>query len=256
MPLPSSGQIKVSEARTEFVGSGQTKLSDFYATGPFVNLGTPTTGQIKMSDLYSKDITAGGLTSNSNIAGWQPNQLVTNVVYIPSCWAFIDLYAPDTNTNTIKIGLFCGNTGTPSSTTYVYWKYIDTVGNDLDSATWSFKYYYGTSSSKSTTITVTGHNTSSNPAHPGAAGGGYTADTWYALNGYKRLEWNCYPLVLGGGSSGNARVTQDITTDYTTLEFRAVTSSTTYYWEYNIIGIFIGRNIIDLQAQYGIAGPL
>lgn len=256
MTLPSSGQISVSEARTEFVGSGQTKLSDFYATGPFVNLGTPSTGQIAMSDLYSKDLTAGGLTSNSNIAGWVPNQLVTNVSYIPSCWAFIDLYAPDTSTNTIKIGFFCGNTGSPSSITYAYWTYIDTVGNDIDSATWSFKYYYGTSSNKSTTVIVTNHKTASNPAHPGDTGGGYTADTWYALNGYKRLEWNAYPDNTSGGN-GTARVQQDWTVDnYVTLEFRAVTSSTTYYWEYNIIGAFISRNIIDLTAQYGLAGPL
>ena len=255
MPLPSSGQIKVSEARTEFDGSGQTKMSDFYATGPFLNLGTPTTGQIKMSDLYSKDITSSGLTANSNIQGWAPNQIVSNVAYIPSCWAFIDLYAPDTSTNTIKIGFFCGNTSSPSSTTYAYRTYIDTVGNDIDSATWSFKYYYGDSSNKSTSISVVKHNIASNPAHPGAPGGGYTADTWYALNGYKRLEWNCEYYSVGG-SQGTAFVRQDPTVSGVTLEFRAVTSSTTYYWEYNILGVFLSRSSIDLASTYGLAGPL
>lgn len=253
MPLPSSGQIKVSEARTEFVGSGQTKLSDFYATGPFVNLGTPTTGQIKMSDLYSKDITAGGLTSNSNSSGWAPNQIVSNVNYIPSCWAMIDLYAPDTSTNTIKIGFFCGNTSTPSATTYVYWKYIDTVGNDLDSATWSFKYYYGDSNAKSTTVSVVGHNSAANDAHPGISS--YTADVWYALNGYKRLEWTAQPYQISGQLSGTAFVAQDATYPGVTLEFRAVTSSDTYYWEYNIVGLFAARNSIDLSATYGLASP-
>jgi hypothetical protein len=256
MPLPSSGQISLGDARTEFEGSGQTAITTFRPTGAFVNLGTPSTGQFALSDLYNKDITSGGLTSNSNIQGWAPNQLVSNVAYIPSCWAFIDLYAPDTSTNTIKIGFFCGNTSSPSSTTYAYRTYIDTVGNDIDSATWSFKYYYGDSSNKSTSISVVKHNSFSNPAHPGDTGGGYTADTWYALSGYNRLEWNCEYQSIGG-SQGTAFVIQDLTVpSYVTLEFRAVTSSTTYYWEYNIFGAFPARNAIDLSSTYGPAGPL
>jgi len=256
MTLPSSGQISLGDARSEFEGSGQTAVTTFRPTGPFVNLGTPSTGQFALSDLYSKDITSSGLTANSNIEGWVPNQLVSNVQYVPSCWAYIDLYAPDTSTNTIKIGFFCGNTSNYSTTTYAYRTYIDTVGNDIDSATWSFKYYYGNSSDKSTTIAVVKHNSSGSPAHPGDTGGGYTADTWYALNGYKRLEWNCQYNSIGG-SQGTAFVTQDLSVpSYVTLEFRAVTSSTTYYWEYNIIGAFSSRSAIDLACTYGVAGPL
>ena len=254
MTLPSSGQISLGDARSEFAGSGQTAITTFRPTGPFVNLGTPTTGQFALSDLYDKDITSSGLTANSNVQGWMPLQLVSNQFYIPSSFAFIDLYAPDTSTNTIKIGFFCGNTSNPSVTTYAYRTYIDTVGNDIDSATWSFKYYYGDSSNKSTSIIVIKHNSFAGPAHPGATGGGYTADTWYALNGYKRLEWNCeYESI--GGANGTAFVRQDFNVDGVTLEFRAVTSSTTYYWEYNIIGLFGARNSIDLTSTYGIEGP-
>lgn len=255
MTLPSSGQISLGDARTEFEGSGQTAITTFRPTGPFVNLGTPSTGQFALSDLYSKDITSGGLTANSNVEGWQPNQQVTNLSYVPTCWNFIDLYAPDTSTNTIKIGLWSGNTGGPSATSYAYHTYIDTVGNDIDSATWSFKYYYGISSDKSTSISVTNHSYFANPPHPGATGGGYTADTWYALNGYKRLEWNCEYYSIGG-SNGTAFVIQDPTVfPCVTLEFRAVTSSTTYYWEYNIIGRFLSRNAIDMSSTYGLASP-
>lgn len=253
MALTSSGQIKISEARTEFEGSGQTKMSNFYATGPFVNLGTPTTGQIKMSDLYSKDLEAGGLTSNSNVQGWAPNQFVTAQNYSPQAWAIIDLYAPDTNTNTIKIGFFCGNTSSPSQTSYAYRTYNDNFNNDLDSATWSFKYYYGDSNAKSTTVSVVGHNSAANDAHPGISS--YTADVWYALNGYKRLEWTAQPYQISGQLSGTAFVAQDATYPGVTLEFRAVTSSDTYYWEYNIIGLFAARNSIDLSATYGLASP-
>ena len=57
MALQASGQIRPSEIQTEFGGSGQFKIGDYYRGGAYVpdipaNSGIPTSGQIKPSDFY------------------------------------------------------------------------------------------------------------------------------------------------------------------------------------------------------------
>lgn len=65
MTLQSSGPLKASEIQAEFVGSGVFRLSDYYAGGPNVPVGTagdggpiPTSGLIRFSDFYGASNTA------------------------------------------------------------------------------------------------------------------------------------------------------------------------------------------------------
>ena len=48
MTLQASGMISLSDIATEFGGSGQLKLSDYYGA----DNGVPTSGEIKLSDFY------------------------------------------------------------------------------------------------------------------------------------------------------------------------------------------------------------
>ena len=262
MPTPSSGTISFTDVKNELGNTGSVSLSDFYASGPYVQLGTPASGTIKLSDLYSKDIDSNAYTSNSNVQGWNPTQSVSNFQYIPSCWAYIDLYAPDTSTNTIRMGFFCGTTAASSTTTYAYTTYIDTPNNDKDGATWYFRYFYGhanseTNSNTSSTITSTMNGASD----PTPVSDGYNAFTWYNLNGYKRLKWEA---EYSGPNTGTGRVFQDINTQGVTVEFRAQWTAngggnvtiTKELDGYGPGGFGFHGDSVNLMASYGVHGPL
>lgn len=260
MSTPVSGTISFTDVKNELGNTGSVSLSDFYASGPYIQLGTPASGEIKLSDLYSKDLDGSGFTANSNVQGWQPYQSVSNQNYIPSCWAYIDLYAPDTTTNTIKMGFFCGTTAAMSSTTYAYATYIDTPTNDKDGATWYFRYFYGHANSSTNSNTSSTVNTFNNGASdPTPVSDGYNAFTWYSLNGYKRLKWEA---EYSGPSNGTGRTIQDSNTLGVTVEFRAQWSGNgggnvtiTKELDGHGLGGFLGNDNIDLVATYGLNAP-
>lgn len=57
MPLPSSGEISLGDIQTEFGGSNPISISEYYKGGglvpdTIVNSSIPTSGTIKLSDLY------------------------------------------------------------------------------------------------------------------------------------------------------------------------------------------------------------
>lgn len=71
MPLPSGGQISLGEVQTEFGGSPQTEMGEYYKGGPYVSYtdnapNVPTSGQIALSNFWGAsknvvDITTNGL---------------------------------------------------------------------------------------------------------------------------------------------------------------------------------------------------
>lgn len=71
MPLPSGGQIDMNQIQTEFGGSPQIELGEYYKGGPYVSYSdnapnVPTGGQIAMSNFWGAsknvvDITTNGL---------------------------------------------------------------------------------------------------------------------------------------------------------------------------------------------------
>ena len=262
MATPSSGAISIGNMRSEFNGSGATSLGDCRSSeAPFINLGTPSSGQIRLSDLYDKSVGGGGLTANSNSEGWTPNLSVSNQNYQPIAFATITVYVPDTSTNTIKIGLFCGTTAAPSQESYIYKTYNDTFGNSLDGATWSVKYWYGADpSAKGTTIGKLGRLTSNNGG-PTPPDEGFDADTAYALTQTRQFKWRAQYDSFNG-DTGTARVVQGFDDDPgVTLEFIAVVGSDTYTFYESLSGPFAvpgSRSTIDLSSTYGlnVAGPL
>lgn len=262
MATPSSGEISIGDMRSEFNGSGATSLGDCRSSeAPFINLGTPSSGQIRLSDLYNKEPGGGSLTANSNSDGWLPALTVSNSNYQPTAFAYISVYVPDTSTNTIKIGLFCGTTDAPSQTSYIYKTYNDTFGNSLDGATWSVKYWYGSDpSAKGTTIAKLGQLVT-NSGGPTPPDDGFNADTAYALTQTRQFKWRCQYNSFNG-SQGTARITQSVSDDPgVTLEFIAVVGSDTYTFYESLSGPLAlpgSKSSINLSSTYGLAvqGPL
>ena len=65
MPLPTSGNISLSQIVAEFGGSTTPKLTDYYRGGGRVpdipaNANVPTSGQISITRVYGARLSSGG----------------------------------------------------------------------------------------------------------------------------------------------------------------------------------------------------
>lgn len=74
MPTPTTGQISMSQIRSEFGGSGEIKYSQLYRGGGTItgnNISVPTSGQLRLSNFYYNTSTGNGVRA-AEVGSTQP----------------------------------------------------------------------------------------------------------------------------------------------------------------------------------------
>ena len=112
MPVPSSGQIKISEIATEFSDTAPYQMSEYYRGGGFIpdvagNASIPTSGQIGLGNMYgaiNRASVALNITANT-----QNYDVGANAIPSPS------YVAGNTDvTVTISPGVYVGSSSVPA----------------------------------------------------------------------------------------------------------------------------------------------
>ena len=205
MPLPSSGQLSLSDIQGEFGGSNPIQISEYYGVAP----GVPGSGQIAISDFYGTSNTydveyllvAGGGTNKYN--GYNPN------VGGGGAGGAIDSSAtitPGTNyTVTIGAGANNGQSQGPGSSVFS----VNTTGGGMG-CTQGNNGTNGGSGGGGQNVAGTGISGQGNPGYTNSGdnsggGGGGKINASNGRPGGNGINWKSLGTGYAGGGGGAGR---------------------------------------------------